>query len=48
MVAIGRKSRYRPIWNAFTNGQIQLIISEEIVHDTKKSSGGMQPQGLLN
>ena len=33
LVAIGRRSKYRPIWNAFINGQIQLILSEEIIHE---------------
>ena len=32
-VAIGKRSKYRPIWNAFLSGQITLLISEEIVHE---------------
>ncbi|TZF83018.1 PIN domain-containing protein [Pedobacter sp. BS3] len=30
---IGKRSRFRPIWNAFINGDFQLIISEEIIHE---------------
>ena len=33
LVAIGKRSRFRPIWDAFINGDYQLIISEEIVHE---------------
>ena len=33
LVAIGRKSQYRPIWNAFIEGKYQLIISEDILHE---------------
>ncbi len=33
LVAIGRKSQYRPIWQAFLNSNYQLIISEEIIHE---------------
>ena len=33
LVAIGKRSRYRPIWKAFNEGKYQLIISEEIIHE---------------
>ncbi|OKS88413.1 putative toxin-antitoxin system toxin component, PIN family [Mucilaginibacter polytrichastri] len=33
LVAIGRRSQYRPIWNAFIEGKYQLIISEDIIHE---------------
>ncbi len=33
LVAIGRKSQYRPIWNAFIEGKYQLVISEDIIHE---------------
>lgn len=33
LVAIGKKSRYRNIWDAFLAGKYQLIISEDIVHE---------------
>jgi putative PIN family toxin of toxin-antitoxin system len=33
LVALGKKSKYRPIWNAFIEGKIQLIISDEIVFE---------------
>lgn len=33
LVAIGRKSLYRPIWDSFIDGKYQLIISEDIIHE---------------
>ncbi|HEV2479914.1 MAG TPA: putative toxin-antitoxin system toxin component, PIN family [Puia sp.] len=33
LVAIGRKSRYRPIWDSFLEGNFKLIISEDIIHE---------------
>ncbi len=33
LVAIGKRSKYRPIWQAFLNGEIYLILSEEILHE---------------
>lgn len=33
LVAIGKKSRYRPIWDAFINGNYLLIVSEDIVFE---------------
>jgi putative PIN family toxin of toxin-antitoxin system len=33
LVAIGRKSRFRPIWNAFVHGKIQLGVTQEILHE---------------
>jgi putative PIN family toxin of toxin-antitoxin system len=33
LVAIGRRSSYRPIWDAFIEGKYQLVISEDIVHE---------------
>jgi putative PIN family toxin of toxin-antitoxin system len=33
LVAIGRKSRFRPIWDKFIEGQYQLIVSEEVLHE---------------
>ncbi|MEO6454312.1 MAG: putative toxin-antitoxin system toxin component, PIN family [Ginsengibacter sp.] len=33
IIAIGIRSRYRPIWQAFIEGKYQLIISEEIIHE---------------
>jgi len=33
LVALGKRSKYRPIWNAFVEGKIQLIISDEIVFE---------------
>lgn len=33
LVAIGKRSRLRPIWEAFLSEKYQLIISEEIIHE---------------
>ena len=33
LVAIGKRSKYRPIWQAFLKGEIHLIHSEEIIHE---------------
>ncbi|HVW16461.1 MAG TPA: putative toxin-antitoxin system toxin component, PIN family [Mucilaginibacter sp.] len=33
LVALGKKSKYRPIWNAFIDGEVQLIISDEIIFE---------------
>jgi len=31
LVALGKRSKYRPIWNAFVDGKIQLVISDDIL-----------------
>jgi len=33
LVAIGRRSRFKPIWDAFIKGWYQLIISDEITYE---------------
>ncbi|MHA4807358.1 PIN domain-containing protein [Flavitalea flava] len=33
LVAIGKRSKYKPIWDAFIDGKYQLIISEEVFHE---------------
>ncbi|TAN12174.1 MAG: putative toxin-antitoxin system toxin component, PIN family [Chitinophagaceae bacterium] len=33
LVAIGKRSRFKPIWEAFLEGKYQLIISEDIIHE---------------
>lgn len=33
LVAVGRQSRFRPIWDAFVSGEYELVISEEIIHE---------------
>jgi putative PIN family toxin of toxin-antitoxin system len=33
LVAIGKRSRYKPIWDAFIEGKYQLILSEEVIHE---------------
>lgn len=33
LVALGRKSNYKQIWDDFTGGKYQLILSDEIVYE---------------
>jgi putative PIN family toxin of toxin-antitoxin system len=33
LVALGRKSSYRAIWETFADGKYQMIISDEIVYE---------------
>lgn len=33
LVAIGRNSRFRPIWNAFVEGKFHLGLTQEILHE---------------
>jgi putative PIN family toxin of toxin-antitoxin system len=33
LVAIGKKSRYRPIWNAFIEAKINLIVSDDVLYE---------------
>lgn len=33
LVALGKRSEYKPIWQALVKGAYQLIISEEILHE---------------
>jgi uncharacterized protein len=32
-VAIGKRSRFRPIWNSLVDGEYRLVVSEEILHE---------------
>jgi len=33
IVSIGRKSKYRPIFNAFLDGKLKLLITNDIVNE---------------
>ena len=33
LVAIGKKSKYKPIWTAFIDGKYQLIVSDDVVYE---------------
>lgn len=33
LVAVGRRSRFRLIWEAFLQGKYNLVLSEDIVHE---------------
>ena len=33
LVALGKRSSYRPIWDSFIDGKFQLVISDEIIFE---------------
>ena len=33
LVAIGKRSRHRPIWDAFINEKYRLIVSDELIYE---------------
>lgn len=33
LIAIGKRSRYKPIWTAFIDGKYKLIVSDEVVYE---------------
>jgi putative PIN family toxin of toxin-antitoxin system len=33
LVAVGKSSRYRPIWNAFLKEKFKLIVSEDVIYE---------------
>lgn len=33
LVAISKKSKYRPIWDAFLAGKVQMIVSDDVVYE---------------
>lgn len=33
LVAVGKRSNYRPIWDGFVRGDYQLVISDEVVYE---------------
>jgi predicted nucleic acid-binding protein len=33
LIALGKKSEYKPIWEAFIEGKYQLVISDEIIYE---------------
>lgn len=34
LISLGKRSKFRPIWDAFITGKFQLIISEDIIQLT--------------
>lgn len=36
LVAIGKRSRYNPIWSSFLSGRYQLILSDEILFEYRE------------
>ncbi|HWZ04110.1 MAG TPA: putative toxin-antitoxin system toxin component, PIN family [Mucilaginibacter sp.] len=48
LVAVGKRSNYRPIWNAFLDGRFQLIVSEDVIFEyeeilRQRSAPGVAP-----
>ncbi len=39
LVAIGIRSRYRPIWNAFVEGKFEIGLCQEILHEYEEVIG---------
>jgi len=33
LVAIGRRSRYRPLWDAFILGKYKLVVSDDVIYE---------------
>jgi len=33
LVVIGKRSRYRPIWTSFIDGEYDLIVSEDVIFE---------------
>ncbi len=33
LVALGKRSNYRPIWEAFVEGKFKLIVSDDIIYE---------------
>jgi putative PIN family toxin of toxin-antitoxin system len=33
LVAIGKRSRFRPIWDAFTDGKYKLVVCDEVIYE---------------
>ena len=33
LIAVGRKSKYKPIWTAFVKGEYVLILSDEVIYE---------------
>ena len=46
LTALGRKSRFKPIWDAFIDGKYQLIISDEIVYEYQEILGQYSAAGI--
>ncbi len=39
LVAIGKRSRYRPIWSAFVEGKFEIGLCQEILHEYEEVIG---------
>ena len=40
LVAIGKRSRFRPIWDAFTDGKYKLVVCEEVIYEYEEILSG--------
>lgn len=48
LVSIGKRSNYRPIWDAFIEGKYQLIISDEIILEYTEILGLHSAPGIAD
>lgn len=48
LVAVGKRSRYRPIWNAFISGKYQLIVSEDVIHEYEEILNFYSAKSIAN
>lgn len=39
LVAIGKRSRFRPIWSAFIEGKFEIGLCQEILHEYEEVIG---------
>lgn len=46
LVAIGRKSPYRDIWNSFIGGKYKLIVSEDVVFEYEEILQQLAAKGV--
>ncbi len=46
LVAIGRKSLFKPIWKAFINGRYKLIVSDDIILEYEEILQQLSAEGV--
>jgi len=46
LIALGRKSEFKPVWDAFIDGKYQLIISDEIVYEYQEVLSQYSARGV--
>src|SRR4051794_1747073 len=48
LVAISRRSKYRPIWDAFVEGQYTLIVSDDVTYEYEEIFEDHSAPGVSN